>query len=59
MMNNKWIVVGSIPFQAFNGVTTYIGISKLGIFNTEEEAKECEKENFDRCGGMINHFEIE
>ena len=57
-MKKIYIVVGSIPFQAFNGATTHIGISKLGVFNTEEEAKECLEEKFNECGGMIEYFTV-
>jgi len=57
-MNKKYIVIGSIPFQTHTGTVTYLSIKELGQFTDKEEAEKCVEENFDRCGGLINLFEI-
>lgn len=54
----KYIVVGGMPFQGYNGTTTFCGLYSLGIFNTQEEAENCREEKYDECGGLINWFEV-
>ena len=54
----RYFVVGGMPFQVYNGTTTFTGLYSLGIFNTQEEAENCRNEKYNECGGLISWFEV-
>jgi hypothetical protein len=42
----------------YTGTTTYLGLKKIGEFDTEEKANEAADKNWNDCAGLINIFEV-
>lgn len=57
-IKKKYIVVGGCPIRTYTGAITFSSISKIAQFNNKIDAESCLSKNYERCGGLIEIFEI-